>query len=174
VIRRPSLAGRGLAAAAMIAGSLLAGARSPLVLALVAASMLVAALPLLPPRQGHRTWAAAVALGGFAALAAVGLSLGLGAGWMLLAVVAALAAWDLQHLEERLWHPGYAASRAGRRALEAVHLRRLLAVAVVGLLLGSVALVAQTRITFLPALLLSLLALLGLGWVVAFFRAWGQ
>jgi hypothetical protein len=58
--------------------------------------------------------------------------------------------------------------------MEKGHLRRLMSVATVGFFLGSAALLVQARITFLPAVLLSLLALLGLSWLVSFFRAWGE
>ena len=168
MIRQAARAAGGLAAASLVAGCLLVGERPPAVLALAALALLLAALPLVLPGRGQ------LALAGFAGLAAVGLRLGLGAGWMLLAVVAALCAWDLEHLVERLSHPAYAGSEDGREAVERVHLGRLLAVAAVGLLLGSAGLLAQAGITFLPALLLSLLALLGLSWVFSFFRAWGE
>lgn len=179
MIRRASLAARGLAAASMVAGCLLAAARAPAVpappvVSLTVVSLALAALPPILSRRGQRPWAAPLALVGFAGLAALGLRLGLGAGWMLLVVVAALCTWDLEHLEERLSHPAYAGSEARRRATEKEHLARLLAVAAVGLLLGTAGLLAQARITFLPALLLSLLALLGLSWVVSFLRVWSE
>jgi len=167
MIRQVARAARVLAAASLAAGCLLAGERPAATLALAALALLLAALPPVPGRGQ-------LALAGFAGLAATGLRLGLGAGWMLLAVVAALCAWDLEHLVERPSHPAYAGSEDGRRAVERAHLGRLLAVAAVGLLLGSAGLLAQARITFLPALLLSLLALLGLSWVFSFFRAWGE
>jgi len=164
-----------MAAAACVAGSLLAGARpaAPLV-ALAALSLLPAALPPLLSRRGQRPWGPPLTLAGFAGLAAVGLLLGVGAGWMLLAVIAALCAWDLEHFYGVLSHPAYAASAARRRKAEKAHLGRLLAVLAVGLLLGALGLIAPARLTFLPALLLSLLALLGLSWILSFFRAWGE
>lgn len=176
MIRQASLAARGLAAASLAAGCLLASSRlaAAPVAALAALALILAALPPSLPGRGQRPWAAPLTLVGFAGLAAGGLLLGLGTGWMLLAVVAALCAWDLEHLDKRLSHPAYAGSEAGRRAVEKVHRGRLLAVTALGLLLGSVGLFAQVRLTFLPALLLSLLALLGLSWVVSFFRAWGD
>ncbi len=188
-MRRATLAARALAATSVIAGGLLSGALSPAtapttvrassvaalaVLALGTGAVLLAVLPLILSRRQQQPWAAPLALAGFTGLAVVGLRLGLGAGWMLLAVVAALCAWDLEHLEERLSHPIYAGSEAARHAMQKEHARRLLAVAALGLGLGAAGLVAQARITFLLALLLSLLALLGLSWVVSFFRAWGE
>ncbi len=188
MMRRAALAARVLAATSMIAGGLLSGAQSPAaaptaglwassmtalaVVALATVAVLLAALPLILSRWQQQLWTAPLALVGFTGLAAVGLRLGLGAGWMLLAVVAALCAWDLEHLEERLSQPIYAGSEAARHAMQKEHARRLLAVAALGLGLGAAGLVAQARITFLLALLLSLLALLGLSWVVSFFRAW--
>jgi hypothetical protein len=137
------------------------------------AALALAALPVLLPQRGQQPWASALAFAGFVGLAALGLQLGFSAGWMLLTVVGALCAWDLEHLAERQSQPTYAASGA-ERAMEVQHLRRLLAVAVAGLLLGGAGLLLQVRITFLPAVLLSLLALLGLTWVVSFLRAWDE
>ncbi len=175
MIRPVALAARGLAVASSVAGCLLAGAWPATALIVLAAlALLLAALPPILARRGQRPWGPPLTLAGFAGLAAAGLLLGVEAGWMLLAVVAALAAWDLEHLYERLSHPAYAGSQAGRGAVERVHLGRLLAVLAVGLLLGALGLLAPARLTFLPALLLSLLALLGLSWVVSFFRAWGE
>jgi hypothetical protein len=179
--RRAGLLARAIATASLIAGDLLSAARTPAQpleiwtrVSLGVTAALLGALPLILPRHGQRPWAAPLALVGFVGLAAVGLQLDLAAGWMLLAVVAALCAWDLEHLEERLSHPGYAGSQAAHRAMEKGHLRRLMSVATVGFFLGSAALLVQARITFLPAVLLSLLALLGLSWLVSFFRAWGE
>lgn len=177
--RRLGLAARGLAAASLVAGCLLAGTpgtaeAAAVRVALAIAAPVLGALPLVPFGHSPKPWTAPLTLAGFTGLAAVGLWLGLGAGWALLAVVCALCAWDLEHLEQMLSNPAYAGPEAGRQVMEAEHVRRLLVVASVGLLLGTAALLAEARITFLPALLLSLLALLGLRWVVSLFRAWDQ
>ena len=173
MIGRASLVARSLAAVALLAGCLLAEEATrgavALTAALAASALLLALLPLV--LRGQRPWSAPLTLAGFTGLAIAGLSLDLGAGWILLAVAAALCAWDLELLEARLSDPGYNGSEARRRGMKAEHLPRLLAVATAGLLLGATALVAQARITFLAALVLSLLALLGLSWVVSFFRA---
>ncbi len=175
MIRQASLAARGAAAASSVAGCLLAGGWPATALVVLAGlALLLAALPPILARRGQRPWGPPLTLAGFASLAAAGVLWGVGAGWMLLAVVAALCAWDLEHLHERLSNPAYAGSAAGRRAVENAHLARLLAVLAVGLLLGAVGLLAPARLAFLPALLLSLLALLGLSWVVSFFRAWSE
>ncbi|MEJ2211473.1 MAG: hypothetical protein P8129_20885 [Anaerolineae bacterium] len=120
-----------------------------------------------------RNWAPTASLGlaAFTALAALNLwldgrsSIALLA---LLAVVAALCAWDLDGLARRLARYPFVGDRA---SLERRHLARLLAVAALGLLLGGAALAIQIRLTFLPALLLGLLALLGLSWAVLLLRS---
>lgn len=119
-----------------------------------------------------RHWAPAAALGlaAFTALAGLGLWLDGRPGTALLAllaVVAALCAWDLDGLAWRLARYPFIGDRAG---LERRHLVRLLAVAALGLVLGGATLAIQIRLTFLPAVLLSLLALLGLSWAVLLLR----
>jgi len=119
-----------------------------------------------------RDWSPAAPLGLAASTALAALSL-----WpdnragiallALLAVVAALCAWDLDGLARRLARYPFAGDQAG---LERRHLARLLAVATLGFLLGGAALAIQIRLTFLPALLLGLLALLGLSWAVLLLR----
>jgi len=51
-------------------------------------------------------WAAEPCLVGWVALAAFGAWQGLAAGWMLLGVIVALAAWDLAHFSTRLRDAG--------------------------------------------------------------------
>jgi hypothetical protein len=58
MIRRASHVTRGLAAASAIAGSLLAGPPLPVVAAMVAVSLLLAALPPLLAGQRQRGWPA--------------------------------------------------------------------------------------------------------------------
>jgi len=112
-------------------------------------------------------WAASVALIFFVGAAAIGLWIGLGAGWMLAGVVAALSAWDLDHLTQRL----RSADRVeDARALERRHLRRLLIVDGLGLLLGVAALNVRVRAGFGAVLLLGLLAILGISRAVSFLR----
>jgi hypothetical protein len=138
-------------------------------IAVVAALLL---LWLAGRRRG--SWAATVGLVAFSGAAAAGVLLGLAAGWMLAGLVAALSAWDLEHFGRRLhsvdWEDGNRAHAALRRDLERDHLWRLLVVAGLGLLLAALALGVRVRLTFLAAVLLGLLAALGLSRAVAFLR----
>jgi hypothetical protein len=116
-------------------------------------------------------WGASLALVVWIGVAAVGLGRGVEGGWMLVGVVAALVAWDLDRFVWRL--------RAAKRveaadALEQRHLRRLLAVCGVGLLLGAAALSLRIRLGFAAAFLLALLVLLGLSRMVRFLRREGD
>jgi hypothetical protein len=103
----------------------------------------------------------------FTGLAAFGIWLELGAGWMLLGLVAALVAWDLAPFERRM----AGADRVqGQEAIERRHLARLGLVTGLGCLLALVALGIELRLTFLPALLLGLLAVIGLGRALSHVR----
>ena len=104
---------------------------------------------------------------GCTVMAAIGLWLDLTTGWMLLALVAALTAWDLDHLGRRLQSAG---SEEQSRSLERRHLQRLLAVDAVGLLLAILALEIEFRLRLTVALLLGLLAVVGLSQVVGLLR----
>ena len=112
-------------------------------------------------------WVASVALVFFVGAAVVGLWLNLGAGWMLLGVVAALCAWDLDHFAQRLMSVG----RVEReRELERAHLQRLLIVSGLGFLLAAVALGINVKLNFGAVFLLALLAVLGLSRAIGFLR----
>jgi hypothetical protein len=120
-----------------------------------------------------RGWHLAAPLGFTASGALAGFSLWLS--WdpgvallALVAIVAALCAWDLDGLARRLDRFGYEGDRS---RLERQHLRRLLAVASLGLALGSLALGIKIRLSFLPALLLTLVAVLGLSWAMFLLRS---
>jgi hypothetical protein len=103
-------------------------------------------------------WAADVCLAGWVSLAAFGTWQALPAGWMLIGVVAALAAWDLGHFAVRLRSAGAIPPAELTRA----HLRQLAIVAAAGLLLGGIALGIRVELTFGWALLTAVLAVIGL------------
>jgi hypothetical protein len=93
----------------------------------------------------------------FMLLAGVGLLLALPAWLMLIAVVAALCAWDLAHLAARL----RGVQRIDQPArLVGAHLRRLGLSAGLGLLLGGLALSVRVGLDFGSATLLALAALI--------------
>jgi hypothetical protein len=118
-------------------------------------------------QKRHWNLFASVALVGFVVAAAVGLWMGLPAGWMLAGVVAALSAWDLDHFARRLRGVERVEMRS---ALEQLHLRRLASVDSLGLLLGGLALVVQYKFSFDVALFLGLVAVLGLSQMVNYLR----
>jgi hypothetical protein len=118
-------------------------------------------------QKRHWNLFAPVALVGFAVAAAVGLWMGLPGGWMLVGAVAALSAWDLDHFARRL----RSVERVEMQpALEQLHLRRLASVDGLGLLLAGMALVVQYKFSFDVALVLGLVAVLGLSQMVGHLR----
>jgi hypothetical protein len=108
-------------------------------------------------------WVASMALVLLIGMAVVGQVGGAGGGWMLVGVVVALVAWDLDHFT---WRMQAAGCVKDFDALERRHLWRLLIVAGAGLFLGAVALSVKIRLSFVVALLLAFLAVLGLSRVV--------
>ena len=116
-------------------------------------------------------WGASVALACFVGGAAVGLWMRLWAGWMLIAVVGALTAWDLNHFARRSRR---GEEIAGNSGLERAHLRRLLSVDGLGLLLAGSALLVRVRLRFAAVFCLALLAAFGLSRVIGFLRREGD
>jgi hypothetical protein len=101
-------------------------------------------------------------------VAAAGLLLGAGVGWMLSGLVAALSAWDLHHFSRLL----DSVPRAGRaREPERRHLQRLCIAVGMGLLLATIALGVEVRLSFGLVIVLGLIAVLGLSRAVAFLRS---
>lgn len=89
---------------------------------------------------------------------------------MLVGILAALSAWDLDHMLQRFAQVKSAALMPG---LERRHLQRLAAVNGLGLLLGCAALLIQVHISFTLAIILGLAAFIALGQVVVFLRRSG-
>jgi hypothetical protein len=116
-------------------------------------------------------WVASVALVLWIGAAAVGLGMGVGGGWMLVGVVAALAAWDLDRF---VWRMRAAGRVEDAGFLEQHHLQRLLTVSGAGLILGAVALSLRIRLGFAAAFLLAFLAVLGLSRVIGFLQREGD
>jgi hypothetical protein len=116
-------------------------------------------------------WVASAGLVVWIGVAALGLVLGVRGGWMLVGVVTALVAWDLDRF---VWRVRAAGRVEDADALERRHLRRLLAVGGTGLLLGVIAFSLRIRLGFAVAFLLALLALWGLSRVVGFLRREGD
>lgn len=159
------LASIGLAAGAMALGYERGGYRRGTAFVLA-----VGFLWLLSTRR-DRSGMAPLGLLVLATAATFGLWLGLEAGWMVCGLVAALSAWDLDHFARRLRQ---AAQVEKTRRLEAIHLRRLAIVDGAALLVAAVALAIRVELGFGMALLLGVLAILGLSQMIGPFRRQGD
>jgi hypothetical protein len=134
-----------------------------------AGALVITALGLLwlLGQRRHAEWLASLVLVFFVGAAVLGIWWESPKILMLIGVVAALAAWDLDHLVHRLRSVKHG---EGVRTLERGHIRRLLSVAGLGLLLGAIALVSQVRLGLSLVFLLGLLAMLGLSGAIRFLR----
>jgi hypothetical protein len=151
----------GLSAGAFALGSALGG------LWFVALPVLVMGVIWLAGQFRGWSWISSLGLVLSTVAAGGGLLVGLGAGWMLAGLVAALAAWDLHHFSHTL----ASVSRVeGGRSLERRHLQRLLVALGPGVVLAIVALGIEVTLSFGFVLLLGLVAVLGLSQAVAFLR----
>jgi hypothetical protein len=108
-------------------------------------------------------WLTSWGFAAFAGAAAFGVWQGGAAGWLLVSLVAALAAWDLAFFTRRLRQAGQTAPEP---ALSQAHLGRLAVVAASGLLLGGLALGLRFQLSFGWAIFLGLLAVIGLSRVI--------
>jgi hypothetical protein len=162
-----------LAAAVLALGHGLNGSWAGMVVALVVGAF------WLTGRWRGWEWVVSMALVLLIGVAALGQRGGAGGGWMLVGVVVALVAWDLDRLA---WRMQAAGCVKDVDALERRHLWRLLIVAGAGLCLGAVALSVEIRLGFAVVFLLAFLAVLGLSRVVGFLQReegggispWGQ
>jgi hypothetical protein len=123
---------------------------------------------------GHRLrwpWIDSAELAFFIGVAAAGAWLGLGQGWMLVGLVAAVSAWDLGHFSVFLQS---AQQVQEREEMERRHLRRLLVVDAVGLAVGFATLKVRVQLAFGWVLLVAFVLVLALGQVVTFLRREGD
>ena len=86
-----------------------------------------------------------------------------GMGWLLVGMAAFLAAWDLEAFTTQLANVSHVEHE---QRLVRVHVRRLATVSVAGLLVGAAGLFLRVSLSFVVALLVALLAVLGLIYVV--------
>lgn len=148
----------------------------------------VAALALSYAHGGRPFWSMAIVFGGalwyyahqrgaqgfetilffgFAIAAAAGFWVGLSPYAMLVAMVAALGAWDLDHFAQRLRLVERVDLDTG---LGSNHLRRLLFIEVLGLFTGLAGITSNFQLTFWTQLLLVVLAVFGLSRLVIFIK----
>ena len=99
--------------------------------------------------------------------AAVGVMLDAGAAWMLVGLVAALTAWDLEAFGRWLQDCPIADEA---RALQRTHLQRLLVADLLGLGLGLLALQLRMRLRLAVLVLLGAVLAIGLSRVVRYLR----
>jgi hypothetical protein len=135
-----------------------------------AAVLAAGALWLLAQWRAQR-WASPAGLVAQAVAGAVAMLLGVGGGWPLLAIVAALVAWDLDQFAQRMQEAGRVDDAPGQ---ERLHTRRLLIVAGLGGLLGLAALSLQVRLSFGLALLMAVVMMLCLSLVIGYMRRAGD
>ncbi len=103
----------------------------------------------------------------FIGLTAFGMRLNISPGWMLFSLTATLIAWDLAHFSHRLQQVDQVKELA---RLQRGHLQRLLLVAGLGLLLGTVALNLQFELNLGWGVFLGALIIVGLSQVVGRVR----
>ena len=112
-------------------------------------------------------WPASIFLLGFVAACVFGVMLLLSPLIMLLGVLAALIAWDLDHMTRRLKGVH---EECMAECLAKQHLMRLMLVNGCGLVLAVAALLIRTQISFMGAIALALLVILGVGFTVGYLR----
>jgi hypothetical protein len=112
-------------------------------------------------------WYSSIALFLATVLAALGLWFGFTPGWMFAGGVFALVAWDMTDFRQRLRGM---ADDDDTRGLERRHLARISLLAFIGLAFASVAMLVRVQFTFEWSALLVIVALLGLGQLVAWLK----
>lgn len=91
-------------------------------------------------------------------------------GWMFAGAIGGLLAWDLTSFLYRL---RFSASDEERHVVETRHLRRISLLAMIGFGLASLAMIVKLRFNFEWALLLAVVAVLGIAQLVTWFRKRG-
>jgi hypothetical protein len=134
-----------------------------------AVAPVMVALGVVWAMQQHRgrAWASPAGLALAVIAAGAGFWAGVRAGWLLVGVVAALSAWDLDQFEQHLRGAGQV---LGRPEMERRHLLRLALADTIGLTVAIVALQVQVHFTFFAALLLAALAVLGVSELIVYLR----
>lgn len=122
-------------------------------------------------QAGALAWISSTGLVVMAIASAMAMMYGVGGGWSVLCLVAALVAWDLDQFAQRVRVAGRVDDLSGQ---EQHHIRRVLAVAGIGGLLGIVGLVLRVRLAFGLALLLAALVIVCLSLVIGYMRRAGD
>jgi hypothetical protein len=112
-------------------------------------------------------WQASVMFTLFLGASAIGLWLNLPRWLILLSMVGAISAWDLDHFTQRL---RYARLVEERFNLEKYHIKRLFIVNLFSLFLSVIAFNVEVKLGFGAILLLGMIAVLGLNQVIIFLK----
>ena len=112
-------------------------------------------------------WQASVMFTLFIGASAIGLWLNLSQWLILLSMVGAISAWDLDHFTQRMRDAGLVVERPN---LEKYHIKRLFFVNFFGLFLSVIALNVEVKLGFGTILLLGMIAVLGLNQVIIFLK----
>ena len=112
-------------------------------------------------------WQASVMFTLFIGASAIGLWLNLSQWLILLSMVGAISAWDLDHFTQRMRYAGLVVERTN---LEKYHIKRLFFVNFFGLFLSVIALNVEVKLGFGTILLLGMIAVLGLNQVIIFLK----
>lgn len=112
-------------------------------------------------------WQASVMFTLFIGASAIGLWLNLSQWLILLSMVGAISAWDLDHFTQRMKYAGLVVERTN---LEKYHIKRLFFVNFFGLFLSVIALNVEVKLGFGTILLLGMIAVLGLNQVIIFLK----
>ena len=112
-------------------------------------------------------WYSSFALFVFTVIAAFGLWFGFVPGWLFAGGIFALFAWDMTDFRQRLLGM---ASDDNMHGIERRHLARVSLLSLVGMALASITMLLRVQFTFEWSVLLVIVALLGLGQLVGWFR----
>lgn len=149
----------------VLAVSTLAGAYAGAGLWMPAALIVILGVPVIVAQRMGKGWVVSLTAVLLASAAAVGAWMELYRWLLLIGLIAALSAWDLDAFARRL---SSVDAVEQEQALKRRHLQRLLVVDALGLLLGVSALTVQIRLSFGLALVLALIALVGLSRALGF------
>ena len=151
------MTGIALAISILVSVSALATAYAVEGFLIPAAVILGVGLPWLLKGRSWGGWIAWLTTGVLALASVIGAALGANAWFLVIGLVAALSAWDLDTFARQLWSVDEVAQE-----LESRHLARLLFVDVLSLVLTGLALTVELQLSFGVAVVLALVALVAL------------
>lgn len=115
-------------------------------------------------------WFSTIAILFLVVLAGFGLWIALSPGWMIAGALGGLLAWDLSDFMRRLQ---FVHITDDKRGLERRHLTRVTIIAIIGVLLASIAMLVRLEFTLEWMMLLALVVVLGITQLVTWLRRGG-